>query len=113
MPTHPSCATASRSPMDASLGKQPSRCSRDVLERFASATQPGRRRRRAKRMRVAVIGVGLIGGSIGLAARARAGAEVCGFDPDPRVRELALARGVIDREAVYVELAGHGAEAIF
>ena len=33
-------------------------------------------------MRIAVLGVGLIGGSIGLAARARLDAEVAGFDPD-------------------------------
>jgi prephenate dehydrogenase len=40
-------------------------------------------------MRIAVLGVGLIGGSIGLAARAKLDAEVAGFDPD---REL-LDRG--------------------
>jgi prephenate dehydrogenase len=34
-------------------------------------------------MRIAVLGVGLIGGSIGLAARTRAGASVRGYDPDP------------------------------
>ncbi len=32
-------------------------------------------------MKIAILGVGLIGGSIGLAARERLGAEVCGFDP--------------------------------
>ena len=41
-------------------------------------------------MKVAVLGVGLIGGSIGLAARAHGSdAEVAGFDPD---RELLGAR---------------------
>ena len=34
-------------------------------------------------MRIAVLGVGLIGGSIGLAARERLGADVAGFDPEP------------------------------
>ncbi len=34
-------------------------------------------------MRLALVGVGLIGGSIGLAARERAGAHVTGFDPVP------------------------------
>ena len=34
-------------------------------------------------MRIAVLGVGLIGGSVGLAARRRLGADVAGFDPDP------------------------------
>ena len=33
-------------------------------------------------MRIAVLGVGLIGGSIGLAARGRLEAEVVGYDPD-------------------------------
>src|SRR4051794_41986721 len=46
--------------------------------------------------RVAVLGLGLIGGSVGLAARERLGAHVVGFDPDERVRELALERGVVD-----------------
>ena len=36
-------------------------------------------------MRIAIVGVGLIGGSIGLAARERLGAEVVGFDPAPGV----------------------------
>ena len=46
--------------------------------------------------RVAVLGVGLIGGSIGLAARERLGAAVAGFDPDPGTREAALATGAAD-----------------
>ena len=47
-------------------------------------------------MRVAVIGVGLIGGSVGMAARRRLGAEVLGFDRDAASLELALERGAID-----------------
>ena len=50
-------------------------------------------------MNVAVLGVGLIGGSIGLAARRRADAQVCGYDPDERVRAKALELGAIDRAA--------------
>ena len=47
--------------------------------------------------RIAVLGVGLIGGSIGLAARRRAeGATVAGWDPDPGALERALERGAID-----------------
>jgi prephenate dehydrogenase len=46
--------------------------------------------------RVALLGIGLIGGSVGLAARERLGARVVGFDPDPAVRERALARGAVD-----------------
>ncbi len=50
--------------------------------------------------RIAVLGVGLIGGSIGLAARRRAeGATVAGWDPDPRALERALERGAIDERA--------------
>lgn len=47
-------------------------------------------------MRLALIGVGLIGGSIGLAARERLGATVAGWDPDHGVLAVALARGAID-----------------
>src|SRR3954453_1448050 len=47
-------------------------------------------------MRIAVLGVGLIGGSIGLAARRRLNAEVAGFDPDRSRADLALELGAID-----------------
>ncbi len=50
-------------------------------------------------MRVALLGVGLIGGSIGLAARARAGAHVVGYDPDASVLARAVAVGAIDEPA--------------
>lgn len=50
-------------------------------------------------MKVAIVGVGLIGGSIGLAARRRLGAHVCAWDPDEQALGLALERGAID-EAV-------------
>jgi prephenate dehydrogenase len=46
--------------------------------------------------RLALIGLGLIGGSVGLAARERLGAHVVGFDPDEGVRERALERGAVD-----------------
>lgn len=45
--------------------------------------------------RLAIVGLGLIGGSVGLAARQRLGAEVVGFDPDPAVRAKALERGAV------------------
>ena len=64
-------------------------------------------------MRVAVLGVGLIGGSIGLAARARADAEVCGYDPDERVRARALELGAIDAQAADVPTAVAGADVVF
>lgn len=46
-------------------------------------------------MNIAVLGVGLIGGSIGLAARERLGARVLGFDPAPGTLDDALGRGAI------------------
>ena len=109
-------------------------------------------------MRVAILGLGLIGGSIGLAARraigeaaategtseiqpaglgqsaaagseatgtqraAQAGAvstlgrppaEVCGYDPDPRAREAALALGAIDVQAPDIAAAVQGADVVF
>jgi prephenate dehydrogenase len=64
-------------------------------------------------LNVAVLGVGLIGGSIGLAARRRAGAHVCGYDPDERVRERALELGAIDRMAGDVAGAVEDADVVF
>ncbi|HZO35973.1 MAG TPA: prephenate dehydrogenase/arogenate dehydrogenase family protein [Solirubrobacteraceae bacterium] len=60
-------------------------------------------------MKVVVVGTGLIGGSIGLAARERLGATVVGVDPDPAP---ALAVGAID-EAATLETALDGADAAF
>jgi prephenate dehydrogenase len=54
----------------------------------------------------------LIGGSIGLAARA-GGAEVAGFDPDDGVLKTALERGAVDRAAGSVAEAVDGADAVF
>ena len=45
-------------------------------------------------MKIAILGVGLIGGSIGLAARRRLEAEVAGFDPANAERALEL--GALD-----------------
>jgi prephenate dehydrogenase len=64
-------------------------------------------------LRVAVLGVGLIGGSIGLASRRRANAEVCGYDPDERVRAKALELGAIDEQAADVPSAVKGADVVF
>jgi prephenate dehydrogenase len=47
-------------------------------------------------MRVALLGVGLIGGSIGLAARRRLGAHVVGCNRSPAALATALASGAID-----------------
>ena len=64
-------------------------------------------------MRVSVLGVGLIGGSIGLASRRRAKAEVCGYDPDEGVRAKALELGAIDTQAADVASAVAGADVVF
>ena len=45
--------------------------------------------------RLAIVGTGLIGASIGLAARA-GGASVAGWDPDPDALEAAVARGAVE-----------------
>ena len=50
-------------------------------------------------MRIALVGVGLIGGSIGLAARSRLGAYVIGCNRSPEPLRIALECGAID-EAV-------------
>jgi prephenate dehydrogenase len=64
-------------------------------------------------MRIAILGVGLIGGSIGLAARERAGASVTGFDPAPGVLEAALERGAIDTAAPDADTAAADADVVF
>jgi prephenate dehydrogenase len=60
-----------------------------------------------------VLGVGLIGGSIGLAVRERANARVCGYDADESVRARALALGAIDEQAADIESAVAGSEVVF
>ncbi len=63
--------------------------------------------------RVAVIGLGLIGGSIGLALRrAKAAQQVIGYDPERGVSELARKIGVIDQSANTLDDAVRGAELI-
>jgi prephenate dehydrogenase len=64
-------------------------------------------------MKIAVLGVGLIGGSIGLAARRRLGAEVAGWDPDSGTLDRAAERGAIDVAAKTVSEACAGAEVVF
>jgi prephenate dehydrogenase len=63
-------------------------------------------------VKIAVLGVGLIGGSVGLAARAE-GAEVIGFGRSPERLERARELGAIDAAAGSMEEALHGAEACF
>ena len=49
-------------------------------------------------MRLAILGVGLIGGSIGRAARERGLAEVTGYVRNPAKRDECLEVGVVDLE---------------
>jgi prephenate dehydrogenase len=64
-------------------------------------------------VRITVLGVGLIGGSIGLAARERAGAEVIGWGPRPATLEKALGIGAINEIAGSIEEAVAGADVVF
>jgi prephenate dehydrogenase len=64
-------------------------------------------------VKIAVLGVGLIGGSIGLAARGRMDAEVAGFDPDRAVLDRAVELGALDRAAGSVAEAVAGAAVVF
>jgi prephenate dehydrogenase len=63
--------------------------------------------------RVAVVGVGLIGGSIGLAAHKRLGASVAGFDSDAEALASALDAGAIDRAATSLDEAVADADLVF
>jgi prephenate dehydrogenase len=60
---------------------------------------------------LAVVGVGLVGGSIGLAARERLGAHVRGVDP--RAGARALERGAVDEACEDLAAALQGAVAAF
>src|SRR4029079_14721076 len=65
-------------------------------------------------MRIAVLGVGLIGGSIGLAAREHVeDAEVVGFSRDPERLRKALDHGGVDRVRSAVADAVEGAQLCF
>ena len=63
--------------------------------------------------RVAVLGVGLIGGSIGLAARRRLGAEVVGYGRTPATIARAVEIGALDRGAASIAEACDGADLVF
>jgi prephenate dehydrogenase len=64
-------------------------------------------------LKLAVVGVGLIGGSVALAGRERLGASVAGFDADPQACADAVARGALDDACATLEEALDGAEAAF
>jgi prephenate dehydrogenase len=60
-------------------------------------------------VRVAIVGTGLIGASVALAARRAGVAGVAGFDPDPEALNAAAERGAVD-PAASVEEAVAGAD---
>lgn len=64
-------------------------------------------------MRIAVVGLGLIGGSVGLAARQRLGATVAGYDSDPAALQKAADLGAVDEAEADVARAVQGADAVF
>jgi prephenate dehydrogenase len=64
-------------------------------------------------MKIAVLGVGLIGGSIGLAARRRLEAEVVGCGRSPERLARAVELGAIDRAAGSLAEACEGADLVF
>jgi prephenate dehydrogenase len=64
-------------------------------------------------MRIAVLGVGLIGGSVALAARSRTNATVKGYDVSPVALADAVARGAVDVACDDVAAAVSEADAVF
>ena len=58
------------------------------------------------RLRVAIAGLGLIGGSVGIAARRRLGAHVVGWNRSPAACRVALQRGAIDEAVERVDDVG-------
>ncbi|HUZ83839.1 MAG TPA: prephenate dehydrogenase/arogenate dehydrogenase family protein [Gaiellales bacterium] len=62
-------------------------------------------------MRLAVVGLGLIGGSVALAAT-ELGHAVAGYDPDPEALATGVARAAIDDAGGSVEQAVEGAELV-
>lgn len=65
-----------------------------------------------RRVPLAVLGVGLIGGSFGLAARQRLGGEVVGWGPNRSTLERAVELGAVDRTAASIGEACAGAAAV-
>lgn len=66
----------------------------------------------ARVSRLAIVGTGLIGASVGLAAK-RAGVErVVGFDPDPEALRIARERGAVDESVSLMAEAVAGAELV-
>lgn len=63
--------------------------------------------------KVAIIGVGLMGGSLALCFKGKPGIRVAGFDSNPAELDKSLKRGVIDESCVSLEAAAADADFIF
>jgi prephenate dehydrogenase len=64
-------------------------------------------------LRITLVGVGLIGGSIGLAARERLGASVAGYDSSDQALSTAVERGAVDEAFSDLTKAVRDADAVF
>jgi prephenate dehydrogenase len=64
-------------------------------------------------MQVAIVGLGLMGGSLGLALRQHASTQVVGFDLDAAEATVALDRGCVERIASSLDDACSGADVVF
>jgi prephenate dehydrogenase len=60
--------------------------------------------------RLAILGTGLIGASVALAAKRDENVHVAGYDPDPAMLRAAAGRGAVDEQAPSAESALAGAE---
>jgi prephenate dehydrogenase len=60
--------------------------------------------------RLAILGTGLIGASVALAAKRDESVHVTGYDPDPAMLEAAVERGAVDEQAPSVDAALADAE---
>lgn len=60
--------------------------------------------------RLAIVGTGLIGASVALAAKRTGPAEVVGYDPEPQALDAAVERGAVDSSASSLAEAVEGAE---
>jgi Prephenate dehydrogenase len=64
-------------------------------------------------MKITIIGIGLIGGSLGLAFKGAGGVDVTGVDNDRTSLEAAVARGAIDRGTVDPAVGVAAADVVF
>jgi prephenate dehydrogenase len=77
---------------------------------LAAAATPATGEASARRRRIAIIGLGQIGGSLGLALESAAGWERVGFDTRVASRREAHAKGAVDTVTTTVEAACDGAQ---